>query len=265
MSAAPHRTLAVTSPHTHGPDVLAFQKAINRLSKPEIYDLPHVAEDGEFGTGTLGHYKDSGARGVGYWLGAADSQIGKGVPVSRHLQQIIRDPRRRYPTELVRGKARYIRRRRALRAHRGPKAALAWCRAQVDAHVREQPSGSNTGPQVSVYQRNFGIDGSPWCGAFVGTAMLHAGLHPSVRIVYVPYIAQDYRRVSWDDRQPGDLVCFNFGAGLQHVGMLAGDREHTFEGNTSPGEGGSQDNGGVVAYRLRDRSTMAVIVRPPWR
>lgn len=254
------RNLAITSPHTHGEDVKKLQHAYNL--RCERYGLPKLREDGDLGLSTLHAVRGSHeAKGIGYYLGAPDLQLTG--PVRPHLQIIVRAPWRRTPAELVRGKRRYIARRRYLAQHRGADAALAWARSQVG--TVESPYGSNRGPRVSAYQRNFGIDGAPWCGAFVGTAMIHGGLHPSVRIVYVPYIAQDYRRVSWDERRGGDLVCFNFGSGFQHVGMLDSDRIHTLEGNTSSGSGGSQDNGGGVFRRERPRSTMAAIVRPSWQ
>lgn len=150
----------------------------------------------------------------------------------------------------------------------------------------ESPPGSNRGVRVDHWERNFGMIAQPWCGAFVGSMCNAAGARLSNRIVYTPYIYQDATtglngldHVVWSrlggfsrgkKAQAGDLVLYDFGTGgIKHVGMLRQDYFgigplYTVEGNTSFGTAGSQDNGGAVAMRARDRSLVHSIVAVKW-
>jgi hypothetical protein len=259
-----YRNLVITSPKPmRGEDVRLAQHAHNITA--DDYGLPELVEDGE-----LGHRSLDLLRETGYYRGAPDIQLDG--PIRPHLQIIIRAPRRRTPEEFRRGKQRYIRRRRQLREHMGPAAALAWCRTQLG--VVEHPSDSNRGGPVqrrrdgvfeggvSAYQRNFGTDGVYWCGAFTGTALMVAGLRVSSRILWTPDLNDLFQVVHWDHRQPGDLLSL---LDQHHQGILDHDREHSFEGNTSPGDEGSQDNGGCVAHKRRSLDQIDYVVRPNWR
>lgn len=259
--SAPHRDLRVTSPHTAGADVLAFQKGYNRSA--DEYGMPRMPEDGDLGVTTLRL-----GRKQAYYRGLTIEHWDRGRPLTRRAQQVVRAPWRRTPAERRRGKARYVARRKYLDANSGPAAALAWARDQVG--VTESPAGSNRGRKVSAWQRETaGIDGAPWCGAFVGKALLVAGVDITARIVYCPYIVDDgeagrngmAKRVRWQDRKPGDLIVFG---SQQHVGILDSDRTHTIEGNTSAGSSGSQDNGGGVFRRDRGSGWVAAVIRPDW-
>lgn len=154
--------------------------------------------------------------------------------------------------------------------------------ALTQVGVIEHPAGSNAGPRVSAYQKPFGIDEQPWCGAFVGFYLRLHGVDITPRIVYTPYIYEDavasrngLRGVVWHDGSWGeqgygrriDLVLFDFGTagGIKHVGFLRKPWNghgplYTLEGNTSFGTAGSQDNGGAVALRERDISLVHSIV-----
>jgi hypothetical protein len=180
------------------------------------------------------------------------------------------------------GKAMVVRRQRQLARLPGPRrTAVTHALARVG--TVEHPAGSNTGPGIDTWQARFGIHGQPWCGAFVGSMVNEAGAHVSARIVYTPYIYADaaagkngLERVVWKDTfvhglaHTGDLVLFDFGSGgIKHVGMLrkpwtGNGPLFTVEGNTSFGNGGSQDNGGAVALRERDVSLVHSIVRVKW-
>lgn len=261
MPKGAFRALVVTSPPTKGYDVHALQKAINRLH--DEYKLPKVKTDSNFGLATLGYKRKSssrpgrGARGVGYYLGAADAQLAPGTPISKHLQTIIRAPWRRTPFERVRGRKRYIRRRKELRANVGPNAALAWAHKQIG--TREWPPRSNTGPGIATWTRHFGFIRQPWCGAFVGYALYKAGLNPSASIAFVPNLRWLYRRIAWEARKPGDIVAIR---NHSHMGILDYDRRHTIEGNTN---GGGSANGGMVMRHRRPLYEISAVYRPRWR
>lgn len=181
-------------------------------------------------------------------------------------------------------KANVARRQAQLDKLPGPRAK-ALKQALSFVGTVEQPAGSNTGAAINVWQSQFGMHGQPWCGAFVGAMVNAAGAKVSNRIVYTPYIYADaiasqhgLERAVWKDvflvkdhvAHSGDLVLFDFGAGgIKHVGMLRKPWNgkgplYTVEGNTSFGNGGSQDNGGAVALRERDIALVHSIVRVQW-
>lgn len=68
------------------------------------------------------------------------------------------------------------------------------------------------------------------------------------------------------DARAGDIVFFDWDGGMtDHVGFVEinkGSYLQTIEGNTSSGASGSQGNGGVVARRTRDFSTVCGVIRP---
>lgn len=73
------------------------------------------------------------------------------------------------------------------------------------------------------------------------------------------------------DGTAGDLVFFNFHGGAQpeHVGLIVERKSYgwyqTIEFNTSPGEEGSQDNGGCVALKTRHISQIVEVCRPKYK
>lgn len=161
---------------------------------------------------------------------------------------------------------------------KGRQIALKWALAQ--AGTTESPYGSNRGPKVSEWQRVFGMDGQPWCGAFVGNALKQAGVAVTNRIVYCPYIVQDgsagtngmEKLVPVAQAKAGDLIVFDWDRNgvYDHVGMLRKDYDgsgvlYTVEGNTSADNNGSQSNGGGVFLRSRATSVATIaIVRPQY-
>jgi hypothetical protein len=160
-------------------------------------------------------------------------------------------------------------------------------KALVYVGTTEHPPGSNRGLYIDQWQGRFHMRGQPWCGAFVGAMCEMAGAKLTARIVYTPYIFTDANAhanglngVVWQrgkgfllngvHAHSADLVLFDFGTkGIKHVGMLVkpysgGRFVQTVEGNTSFGDGGSQDNGGAVARRKRDIGLVHSIVRVKW-
>lgn len=73
------------------------------------------------------------------------------------------------------------------------------------------------------------------------------------------------------DGMAGDLVFFNFHGGTlpEHAGLIVERKTYgwyqTIEFNTSPGEEGSQDNGGCVALKTRHISQIVEVCRPKYK
>lgn len=131
----------------------------------------------------------------------------------------------------------------------------------------QTPFGAYTGYQ---YQ--------PYCGSFVKFVLDKTGTAGEPSPVYTPAGAAGYQRAGrWIPRNgtplPGDTVFFDFQggqspAGVDHVGfvtrVLPDGRIETIEANTSPGDAGSQSNGGGVYARIRPRGVIAGFGRPKY-
>ena len=117
--------------------------------------------------------------------------------------------------------------------------------------------------------------GQPWCGAFVDWVLAKHGVdgYPIGRngIFYTPSIVAAAKSkgvwrsdstASLSKIQPGDLVLFDFnGSGnAQHVGLaekyVGNGMVQTIEGNTSPTNRGSQNNGGGTYRRTRNTASI---------
>jgi hypothetical protein len=158
-----------------------------------------------------------------------------------------------------RAKAELVKRRAALASARDPRAKVVKYAASFIG-TKEHPAGTNTGPRIDGWQRNFGIHAEPWCGAFVGSMLLHVGVHVSSRIVYVPSIVTDakngvnnFRGWTTDPKraQPGDVVTLFGEEHTELVRKITATGVHTIGGNTSFDNAGSQSNGGCVAPKFR--------------
>ena len=125
----------------------------------------------------------------------------------------------------------------------------------------ESPAGSNR----TKYGKWMGLDGQPWCMSFVQWCFDQAGAPLPCRTGSCSALLRWYRanqpeRVA-QDPMPGDIVIYRFG----HTGIVesaSGSDVTAIEGNTSPGQGGSQDNGGGVFRRTRKRSLAEAYIRP---
>lgn len=105
----------------------------------------------------------------------------------------------------------------------------------------------------------------PWCMAFVQWCFDQAGCR-------LPHItASCSNLLSWyrtyqpervvQDPKPRDIIIYNFG----HTGIVESATAGTItaiEGNTSPGETGSQSNGGGVFRRTRGKKLVTAYIRP---
>lgn len=90
--------------------------------------------------------------------------------------------------------------------------------------------------------------------------------YPSPSVWDMYYIALGKRRwvAKGKQPQPGWLVIYDFGKGADHVGLVLKSSEsgiHTFECNTSGMVNGSQQNGGVIAVRDRDLTSVKGYIR----
>ena len=120
----------------------------------------------------------------------------------------------------------------------------------------------------------FGESGVPYCAMFVSYCLDWAGSEAAgLPGSYVPWIlsanSDAGRLVANEDAQPGDLVMFDWqGDGVaDHIGIVEENHAdegwmQTIEGNTSPGSGGSQSNGGGVYRRARNYSSIIGVARP---
>ena len=126
----------------------------------------------------------------------------------------------------------------------------------------EHPANSNR----TKYGKWYGLDGQPWCMMFVQWCYAQAGKPLPCRTASCSQLLNWYRRfqperVLSGSPQRGDVVLYNFG----HTGILERDSGGTvtvIEGNTSPGDRGSQNDGGGVYRRTRKKTQVTAYIRP---
>lgn len=173
-------------------------------------------------------------------------------------------------------KIRAARVRRKIAGTQGRARAVRWALACVG--IVERPPFSNSGPRISKWIRDGGGEpGWAWCQYFCNSA-LKTGGGEQLFSGYTPQVVQwargrqhGLRVVPWDEASAGDFVYFKFpgvsGDICDHVGLLIshdGGTVTCVEGNTSPTSGGSQNNGGGVFKKTRNKSLVACVVRPTY-
>jgi Putative peptidoglycan binding domain/CHAP domain len=126
------------------------------------------------------------------------------------------------------------------------------------------------------YGRWYGMNEQPWCDMFVSWVLNRAGNVDKYKSAYTPGGAAFWKgRDRWvddTDLRRGDIVYFDFpGDGvdrISHVGIvekvLSNGTVVCVEGNTSPGTGGSQRDGGGVYRRVRPLSYIVGGGRPSY-
>ena len=146
----------------------------------------------------------------------------------------------------------------------------------------EDPPGSNK----TIFGAEYGLDGQPWCVMALWYFFQHAGERmaffgggktASCSILLRWYKEQGLT-VPVEDVQVGDIVLLNFHGGTEpeHCGLVARSEIknvtgvsirflETVEGNTTPGEEGSQDNGGCVALKKRYLDQVVAVCRPQYQ
>jgi hypothetical protein len=151
-------------------------------------------------------------------------------------------------------------------------ATLAFAATQLD--VREQPPGSNRGPQVEEYLRSTGnAPGDPWCAAFVYFCFQRAAreLRRTNPVVKTGGVLDHWQRARargvgtitaaeahmHEGRvRPGQIFVIETGGGFGHTGLIeavVAGKLVTIEGNTN--DGGMREGIGVFrreGRRVRD-------------
>lgn len=125
----------------------------------------------------------------------------------------------------------------------------------------ESPAGSNR----TKYGAWMDMDGQPWCMSFVQWCFDQAGRPLPYRTASCGELLRWYQRYAPERivtaPKARDVIIYTFG----HTGIVESAKTGTvtaIEGNTSPGEAGSQDNGGGVFRRTRSRTLVKAFIRP---
>lgn len=149
--------------------------------------------------------------------------------------------------------------------------------ARGELGYTENPPGSNR----TKYWDEFGAEwqGQPWCVCGLWWVFKHAGeaqaFFGGVKTASCGTLRNWYKAqgqtVDKTKGESGDLCLMNFHGGTipEHAGLIVERRSYgwyqTVEFNTSPGEEGSQDNGGCVALKLRHISQIVEVCRPKYK
>lgn len=268
MQHPPKRRLRLTSPHTRGEDVRRLQIALN--ARRRARHLATIEVDGEYGPTTAAAVRDTALA-----LGVLESTLRNGCTVG--IQRIVRNPKLRTPAQLARAAARRRAAKKALK--QGPDAALAWARTKLG--IKEQPPGSNTGPQIRDWQKAAGMGPGPWCGAFAKACADAGGADITPEARYTPWLIghakagtggyEGWCDISNDLAKPGDHVLFNFDGrpGPEHVGVLVrvekgSGKVVTIDGNSAEPGKGSQADGGMVVEVARSVSLVIGVALVRW-
>lgn len=154
--------------------------------------------------------------------------------------------------------------------------------AEGEVGKTEWPPGSNQIEYWGIFGQ--GWQGQPWCVAYLAwcfrkadeaQAFFGGALTASCRTLRDWYKAMG-QTVPVSEAQRGDILIYNFSGakwldGLpdtEHCGLVwtrQGNAIYAYEGNTSKGEVGSQDNGGCVASRRRYPSQIISVCRPKYK
>lgn len=252
----PHRTLRTGM---RGVDVAKFQNGLNRrLDHIEGGKPLKLRTDGEFGARTLKAWQK-----VRFAIGLPERHN-----ATRRAQLNVRRPWTR-----SRAAVKRARHRRAELKQSDREAAIRWALAQVG--TVEQPSGSNSGPEISDWIRaGGGVPGWAWCQYFANAVAVKGGC-PQLPTGYTVFVLNgNYRHLGFvpipvSEARPGDMLFFKFPGvsndRCDHVGIKIGPSQ-TVEGNTSSGNSGSQNNGGGVFKRGAERNPYIVgAVRVPYK
>ena len=155
--------------------------------------------------------------------------------------------------------------------------------ARGELGYTEAPANSNRAKYWEAYDPK--MQGQPWCVAFLWWCFDKAGERMAFfgggKTASCGTLLRWYREqgltVPVREVQLGDIVLLNFnGEGTpDHCGLVVGVNYHesggwktsaqTIEGNTTPGEEGSQDNGGCVALKTRWGNQIVAVCRPQYQ
>lgn len=267
----PYRALRLTRPYMSGADIAAIQGRLYGLKR-----------DGVYGPETSAKVRDWQWR-VGY----PDNRCKGALGIDQ--QETLLGLRKRTAAMIARTAARKA--KGVLDRYKVTKSlgdsVVAQARARIG--LTEHPDVSNVVPALQALGRDLGVQrwiaamGYPWCAYFAFLMALATGKSKTAKAalvdysfngLYTPTIVAEARAgrhgmrvVSAADVKPGDLALFNFPGGewVDHVEIVevppTGGELVTIGGNTSPGEAGSQSNGGGVFRRRRSTSQVVAFVR----
>ena len=159
--------------------------------------------------------------------------------------------------------------------------------ARADLGYTENPPGSNRTKYWDSYDPK--MQGQPWCVSCQWDWFNRAGERMAFfgggKTASCSTLLRWYREqgltVPVEQVQVGDIVLLNFHkkSDPEHCGLVEAvedvvfrdgtydrsKRIKTVEGNTTPGEEGSQDNGGCVALKTRYPSQIVAVCRPQYK
>ena len=152
--------------------------------------------------------------------------------------------------------------------------------AKAEIGVKESPANSdNVKYNTAYYGKTVKSTASTkyyWCVVFIWWLFQQAGLPglfygggKTASCGSVKNYAQKNGLWVTSGYRKGDLLLFNFSGGTapSHIGLCveaSGSKVTSIDGNTSAGDAGSQDNGGMVNIRARSVSTVVGAYRPDY-
>ena len=151
-------------------------------------------------------------------------------------------------------------------------------RGELGEH--EDPPGSNRVKYWQDYDPAY--QGQPWCVAFQWwcfwkageSSAFFGGAKTASCGKLLRFFKENYQSVPVQDIEVGDLAFYNFSGSIspEHCGLITHvERSHSsilyvkcIEGNTTV-TGGSEDNGGVVAEKVRYPRNIVGVARPKYK
>lgn len=152
--------------------------------------------------------------------------------------------------------------------------------ARGELGVTENPPGSNRVKYWDSYDPK--MQGQPWCVAFQWwcfwkageSSAFFGGAKTASCGKLLRFFKENYQSVPVQDIAIGDLAFYNFSGSIspEHCGLITHvERSHSsilyvksIEGNTTT-TGGSEDNGGVVAEKVRYPCNIVGVARPKYK
>jgi hypothetical protein len=254
-------------------DVRAVQHSLNHFfAKYLDGGYRPAAVDGELGPETKGRIVLAK-----FYLGYGRKQRHDGSIKSRFVRRLRHphsaafSPPHMLAVAFARRRKYRLERKKALAKKHGPAAVVRLARHYAALHIVEHPAGSNSGPYISGWQREWGFGAVAWCGIYAGHLARACGAKGlTSRVASVAAIEDDAKAhrngfTGWHGSGiVGDFAVL-FGRGI-HVETIIGHYAGgyiTCGGNTGPeGGGGSQSNGGGVFIRYRPYSVVRGCARP---
>jgi hypothetical protein len=264
----PSRWLRLVSPYIKGKDVEALQAGINK--RRAARNQHPIRVDGEYGPAT----RDA-VRSILWYLGCPADEMDAGATLK--AQYAIRDPEGHRPKDWETIAAD----RKAWLSEQdtGAKGFLHIIEGYLGKH--EDAGRQNRADWLDPLLQQVGFSPAtapPYCAIGLIACFRKAGLD-AVRNswAFTPAWLRDgrdgdmgWKSVAVASRKPGDIGFIKIPGvstnSCDHVYTMDDDIDFTNEFNTSPGNGGSQNNGGGVYRRaFHDRIGMTVgMLRPPW-